>query len=149
MHINLGKLSYLLNNKKNFIFSIGSFVINSPETSPIKLHPVRDSRFTENAEPTEKGVVTLKTPRNPRNSKQLNPTHHWYMKISVIKTPWTKDLKHRCSNNELWFLLTTKIDWEEIIVGTREHQNIRIGILKCLIHICPDDPSIVQGFCEM
>ena len=34
-------------------------------------------------------------------------------------------------------------------VGTREHQNIQIGVFECLIRFCPDDPSIVQGFCEV
>ena len=34
-------------------------------------------------------------------------------------------------------------------VGTRKHQKIRIGVLKCLTRIFPGDLSIVQGFCEV
>ena len=34
-------------------------------------------------------------------------------------------------------------------VGTREHQNVQIGVFKCLIQILPGDLSIVQGFCEV
>ena len=36
-----------------------------------------------------------------------------------------------------------------MFVETREHQHIQIGVFKCLIRICPNDPSIVQGFCEV
>ena len=35
------------------------------------------------------------------------------------------------------------------LVGTHVHQVIWIGIFKCLIRFCPDDLSIVQGFCEV
>ena len=34
-------------------------------------------------------------------------------------------------------------------VGTRKHQTIRIGVLKCQIYGFPSDLSIIQGFCEV
>ena len=34
-------------------------------------------------------------------------------------------------------------------MGTRKHQKFRIGGFLCQIRIFPDDPSIVQGFCEV
>ena len=70
---------------------------------------------------------------------------------------WKHRKKHKIQHlNPSWecgsdmqALGSESIQIHTTIVGTHEHQIIRMGGLKCLIRFCPGDLSIVQGFCEV